>query len=271
MIKRHKKAFTLIELLTVISIIGILSTIAMVNMKGSSDKAKFAASQSFDASIYRSSGDQLIGEWLFDEGSGTAAKDTSGNRRDGAIAGATWTAGMSGKALNFATGSYVSLGSDGVLNPPVFTITAWVKPGDFSGSYAYIYSNARDCCGAYNGIDLRLAANKVLATIWNGGAAQLWGNSIVSNNPVWSFIAFSYDGNKMAIYVNGKLDVTRTTALGVGSPASADSYIGAMGTGYTAYDMTGSIDQVRLYGSAIIAANIEKMYLAERDRYLAKK
>ena len=270
MIKRHRKAFTLIELLTVISIIGILSTIALVNMKGSNDKARLAAGKSFEASIGRAVGDQIIGEWLFNEGSGTTAGDTSGNGHNGTLSGASWTAGINGGALNFVSGNAVMLGGDASLNPPNFTITAWVKPGDFSGSYDYIYSNDRDCCGVYNGIGFRLANNKLLAEIWNGAAAYLWSNQTISNNQVWTFVAFSYNGNKMAVYINGQLDNTLSTALGVGSPASYTSYIGALAC-CTSLGFNGSIDQMRLYGSAIVAANIEKMYLSERDRYLAKK
>ena len=45
----------------------------------------------------------------FDEGSGTIAKDESGYGNDGTIYGATWTTGISGKALSFdGSNDYVS-------------------------------------------------------------------------------------------------------------------------------------------------------------------
>jgi hypothetical protein len=40
----------------------------------------------------------------FDEGSGTVARDSSGYGNDGMIHGATWTEGISGKALSFDGG-----------------------------------------------------------------------------------------------------------------------------------------------------------------------
>jgi len=171
MLRHYKKAFTLIELITVISIIGLLSAIAVSSMKSSNDKAKLAASQSFEASIGRVVGDQIIGEWLFDEGSGTTARDTSGNGNDGTISGATWTSGINGNALSFNGAAQVSLGSSAALNPANFTITAWVKPGDISGSYNYIYSNTRDCCGSYNGLDFYIGNNTLAGLIWNGTPA----------------------------------------------------------------------------------------------------
>ncbi len=41
----NKKGFTLVELLVVIAIIGILSSVAVVNLNSARDKARFAAAQ----------------------------------------------------------------------------------------------------------------------------------------------------------------------------------------------------------------------------------
>lgn len=45
--------------------------------------------------------DGLVAYWDFDEGSGTIAKDKSGNGNDGTIHGATYVNGRYGKALSF--------------------------------------------------------------------------------------------------------------------------------------------------------------------------
>lgn len=266
----NRQAFTLVELLVVIAIVGLLSSVAIVATSNSRDKAKLAAAQSFEASVQHAAGSEMVGEWLFDEGSGSVARDTSGNGYNGTITGATWGTGIKGSALVLASGRYVTLTPDAVLNPSKFTITGWVKSGDFTGSYNYIYSNARDCCGTYNGIDFRIANSRLLMTLWNTGAFQLWGTTTIPNDSAWVFVAATYDGSKLVTYINGKQEASANTTLGVGSPATATPIIGGMGTG-PSLSLTGSIDQVRLYGTAILASEIEKKYLAEREMFLAKK
>lgn len=54
----------------------------------------------------------------FDEGSGTIARDSSGYGSDGTIYGATWTTGISVKALRFdGSGDYVSVSNSLSVNP----------------------------------------------------------------------------------------------------------------------------------------------------------
>jgi hypothetical protein len=72
-----------------------------------------------------------VGMWLFDEGSGTVAADSSGNKNDGKLMGTPkWVDGKFSKALEFdATGaSYVEILNSASLNTASFTITLWAKP-----------------------------------------------------------------------------------------------------------------------------------------------
>lgn len=60
----------------------------------------------FSGTVTRSG---LVGEWLFNEGSGTVAKDSTANHNDGTISGATWVTGPPRAASAF--------GNNLVLNP----------------------------------------------------------------------------------------------------------------------------------------------------------
>jgi hypothetical protein len=64
----------------------------------------------------------------FDEGSGTIAKDESGHGNDGTIYGATWTTGVSGKALQFdGTNDYVDCGTGASSISEDITVSMWIK------------------------------------------------------------------------------------------------------------------------------------------------
>ncbi len=54
--------------------------------------------------------DAALGIWLFDEGDGRTAKDTSNNGNDGENVGAEWVAGRYGGALKFEGGAHVAVG-----------------------------------------------------------------------------------------------------------------------------------------------------------------
>ena len=70
----------------------------------------------------------VVAMWLFDEGKGDVAKDSSGNGHDGKLVGSPkWVDGVFGKALEFN-------GADACVEVPDFenptkaiTVTAWVK------------------------------------------------------------------------------------------------------------------------------------------------
>ena len=72
-----------------------------------------------------------VGIWLFDEGNGDTAKDSSGNGNDGTLEGPKWVDGKFGKALEFNGASdYVDTGNNPITDlngTKIFSISAWVK------------------------------------------------------------------------------------------------------------------------------------------------
>ncbi len=66
--------------------------------------------------------------WKFDDGTGTAASDSSGNGHAGTISNAAWTSGIYGDALQFnGTSSYVTSSTAALSGNGDFTVGAWVK------------------------------------------------------------------------------------------------------------------------------------------------
>lgn len=75
-----------------------------------------------------------IGNWKFDNGTGTVATDASGNNNNGSVVGATWTTGKVAGALDF-NGSNASVrvpNSASLAFPNQVTIAAWINGRSFA-------------------------------------------------------------------------------------------------------------------------------------------
>lgn len=80
-----------------------------------------------------------VAVWLFDEGTGDIAKDTSGNGNDGTLKnGPTWVAGKFGEALEFdGTDDYVDIDDTDALsggNGKQLTVVAWFRTTKIEGT-----------------------------------------------------------------------------------------------------------------------------------------
>jgi hypothetical protein len=82
-----------------------------------------------------------IGEWKFDEGTGTSAGDTSGKGKHGAITGAQWVEGFLNKALQFVgTDQFVKV-APSIAGLSNWSFSAYVKPTGTGDSYVYSEKN----------------------------------------------------------------------------------------------------------------------------------
>lgn len=210
----------------------------------------------------------LVGWWTFDEGEGNITYDKSKNKLNGIISKTNlWSLdSISGYSLIFNglnSRDYVDLGNNEKLNPEEFTITAWIKLKQINYSYNYIYSNSRDCCGNYNGIDLRVGSTNRL----NG---KLWNQSLTTTNIInkkiivdeWNFIAYSFNGTHHITYTGSEnINILQSPMDTIGQPASYNSYIGAMGYFPNIYSLNGTIDEFRLYNKSLSKEEIKQIYL----------
>lgn len=249
--RNNRRAFTLVELLVVISIIGLLSSIAVVSMSGARNKARLAAGQDFDASIQRSIGNELIGEWLFDEASATTAADTSGLEKNGTVTGATPVMGYNGKsALSFNGGAnYVNIPYGWTASGQSFTVTAWVY--DTGNGIDEIIFDANIWMVSMNIRNSNIACITNSDT-WRTGAA----NTLPKNT--WVHVACVFDAlpSTLSGYTNGALMFSTTD----NAPAVNLTQIRINGDTNGNYHLTGFIDDIRLYASSLNAEAIRKLY-----------
>ena len=158
--------------------------------------------------------DNITGMWLFNEGSGNTAKDSSGNKNDGKInGGVKWVDGKFGKALEFN-------GSDGWVEVPhsntvgfkkgvSFTITVHFKGTKVGGSL--VGKNYEDTSQAlpwyllWNGG----GDNKVTLYLRNSASASFRANSTSEiGDDKWHFVAGRADASsgKASIWIDGKME-----------------------------------------------------------------
>jgi prepilin-type N-terminal cleavage/methylation domain-containing protein len=246
-----RRAFTLVELLVVIAIIGLLSTVAVVQLSDSRNKGRVAAGQESDHSIYQAIGDNVIADWHLDETSGTAIADSSGNGNNGtmssAINGAMTTAGVYGNALNFS-GNHIETTNQITVAHDSFTATLWFK----STATGYQWIMTSDV-GKFIGTGADGQLRACLVTCPQGTARYNDGN--------WHFAAVTGDATAIRGYVDGNLQFTA-------APDSSSSTATILiGMAVDLYPFTGTLDQVRLYSGSLTAQAIQKYYAEGRSIY----
>jgi len=133
---------------------------------------------------------------------------------------------------------------------------AWVKWGGSGNNLQNIYTN-----GAwYNAIrivnDGSANQNKVLFQLNIGGTVEyLYSNTLIDNS--WHFIGATYDGDKMRIYIDGKLDSVSASYSGFINTNYGDNYIGTEGGNYF---FNGSLDEIKLFDVALNDKEVGDLY-----------
>jgi fibronectin type 3 domain-containing protein len=203
----------------------------------------------------------LSAAYGFEEASGNAVTDSSGNGNAGTIAGATRAAaGRYGAALSFdGAGDLVTVADAPELDlSTAGSIEAWVRPAAIGGSWRTVAMKARPgglAYALYAGAD----APRPSANVWAGGSeAEASGPAQLPLN-AWSHVAVTYDSIALKLYVDGTAVATRALTAPIVTSTGALTIGG--NTVWTEW-FNGLIDEVRVYERALTAAEIR----ADRDR-----
>ena len=218
----------------------------------------------------------------FDEGSGTIAKDESGHGNDGTIYGATWTTGVSGKALEFdGVDDYVEIPDNPSLDlDHDFTIMAWANldTGSLenilcSGSYCYPSNPSiinKEIYAGGGSKDVNYQTNYYMMInskgAFNGGFED---NDVSTSDNViqeemWCSYALVLDETvgKLRLYVNGELKEESNYVEGDPRLNDVSVVIGRYGINYDFmwHWFNGTIDEVCIYNRALTADKIQSHY-----------
>jgi hypothetical protein len=202
----------------------------------------------------------------FDEGSGTVAEDESGYGNDGTIYGATWTAGIPGKALRFdGNADYVGVSNSlPISGTNEVTIEYWL----------YLTSHAKyDICGyiadRHNALRLGLDPNRHIF-INAGTHTDVTSSAVTFDLNKWYHYAMTVKGGEKAkVYVNGELVFETTTGVPTNLKDMRRFAIGAsdetlIGAGIV-HHMHGIIDEVAIHSRVLTSEEIKAHCLVKRD------
>jgi len=240
--KHFHQGFTLLELLIVIGIIGILSSIILVSYKGYSEKAKLSNTIQWAKSVHSELGAHAVGGWSFDHIVGTTVLDDSGNGNNGTIYGATQVNGVSGEALSFdGVDDYVNVPISSA--PNIFTITAWI--------YSTV-SNREQHIAEFTNMQFYVHSNRLGTSSWSNvsGAATL-------TTKKWYHVVCVRDGSQVKLYLDGNLDGSGGM---LGANPISPFVIGDLYNHAGNYHFSGFIDDVRIYSEALTQAQIQQYY-----------
>ena len=212
----------------------------------------------------------LIGSWMFDEGSGATAADSSGNGLDGAISGAVWASPGSngaGSCLDFdgVETTLVDLGNFDVTTGTGLTIACWYKADnlDTPGNDPRLFSKAIGGSTQDHWFMVsssRVGTDKVLRfrLKTDGDTGELKADTATGliDLDAWTHVAAVWDGAAMKLYKNGA-EVASVDKGGVLSTnPDANVAIGNQPVGTPGRPWDGQIDDVRLYDRGLSADEV---------------
>src|SRR5262249_28813541 len=145
----------------------------------------------------------LVAAYGFEEGSGTTVADSSGNGNNGTISNATWTtAGKYGKALSFnGTSATANVPDSASLHLTTgMPLEAWVMPTAVTSAWRDVIYKGND--NYYLESTSTTSSRPVEGGTFGGANANVTGTAALTNN-AWAYLASTYDGSTLRLYVNG--------------------------------------------------------------------
>jgi hypothetical protein len=150
----------------------------------------------------------LVGNWHFDEGSGTVAADSSGFANDGGLLGGVqWATGRFGSALSFAApDARVEVPGNGSLEPTsAVSVGAWAQRAGSPGAYRYIVGKGANGCvtgsyalytGAHGGLEFYVSNRTGQYVLSPDAGTGVWDGN-------WHFLVGTFDGQILRLFVDG--------------------------------------------------------------------
>ena len=196
-----------------------------------------------------------VAAFSFSEGAGTVVGDSSGHGNSGTTAATSWVrGGKFGNALAFnGRTSLVTIPFSRSLRlRTALTLEAWVDPIRVSPAWRDVIYRARDA--------FLLEATSQTAHRGSAAGGTFAGHETLVTSPTrlpknrWSYLAETYDGSRVSLYVNGRPVASAATN---GSILSSTSPLEIGGDHFYGQFFAGRIDEVRIYDRALSTGQIQ--------------
>ena len=233
----------------------------------------------FGFRVVRTLPSKPIAHWKLDEGTGSQAKDSSVNKYDGTLSGATWTGGKIGKALKFTGGTgHVTTPLKPVYSiSQSFTYAAWVRSGS-SGHQTAMGFEAWQSGQVYLGLTTGGTARFYLRD--DAKATGDAKSSATYADNAWHYLVGVRDrvAKKVHLYVDGALvsSVTDNTTTNINLSnkltldLGANYHKGQVGGPVHDANFVGDLDDLRVYDKVVGAGEIVGLYGSASSCYDGK-
>jgi hypothetical protein len=216
-----------------------------------------------------STGDEIIGWWALDDGTGSTAADSTAYGNDGTLVGSpAWTNDAERSwCLDFSgDDNYVTIPNESFFDIiGDITVMAWMKD-DYTDwrNLSTIIAKGMDSSGGWalqkarrdNAMSFYV---DVTGMPWDGIKA---GVGIFDNQ--WHHVAGVYDGSNAYIYIDGGLDSNSVACSGSMATNDWDVYIGensqSLDGGSNGREWDGLLSDVRVYNYALTQSEVNDIY-----------
>ncbi len=207
-------------------------------------------------------------------GTGSTVSDLSGNSLSGTLSNVTFNK----KYFDFnGTSSQISISDNALLEPGTgnWTMEVWFKVDNVSGSQVIL--GKFDTGGGAIDVSYSVRINSsssVYSQIGNGLGGTLnthysnsTGYTITTSTWYQAVYVYSNTGDTFTTYINGSSIGTVSSTIGNLLNTTSNLYIGSYNNGEFSQYFNGQIGIVRIYSSALSAADVSQNFEANRSTY----
>ena len=199
-----------------------------------------------------------VGNWRFEEGTGTTVSDSSGSGNTGiAENGMAWGTGRIGKGGVFdGVNDDVRIGNTSTMNitGTGLSIEAWVKPTATDSIRVLVHKEQQ--------YSLAISAGQLTfadGIMWSYANMGSYGTVPAGS---WSHVAVTFDGNIVRFYING---VEVGNKAHVGSLTATTNQVCLGRYNFGSLPFAGTLDEVSVYRRALSATEVQSHFSAASD------